>query len=180
MAFFVYLWICGFVDLFICGFVYLWIWLFVDWVYLCLCFWGFSIFLHASIHPNMRQYSFERLEVWQLSRSMVKVIYKITGQWPVDERFGLVSQARRSALSVPTNLSEGSSRTSGKEQARFTEMAFGSLMEVLNLLILAHDLDFLSLEDLNEIRPSIEEIGNKLNNLKNPQINKSPNKQIHK
>jgi four helix bundle protein len=121
-------------------------------------------------------YSFEKLEVWQLSRKLVKEIYSVTEQFPTSEKFGLVTQLRRASISVSSNLAEGSSRKSSKEQAYFTQMAFTSLMEILNQLILSVDLGFLSEERLSTIRPEIELIGNKLNAFRNSQLNKQINK----
>jgi four helix bundle protein len=120
----------------------------------------------------MYTYSFEKLEVWQLSRNTVKDIYKITEQFPDKERFGLTSQIRRAIVSVSSNLAEGSSRKTSREQARFTQIAFSSLLEVLNQLILSTDLNYISTEELNEIRPKIEELSNKLNAFYNSQINR--------
>ena len=68
------------------------------------------------------------------------------------------------------NIAEGASRHSGKDQARFTEIAFGSLMEVLNLLIIATDIEYITEATVNEFRPLIEEIGNKLNSLRETQL----------
>jgi len=118
----------------------------------------------------MRLYSFEKLEVWQLGRKLTKNIYKISRSFPEDEKFGLTSQIRRASVSVTSNIAEGSSRKSGKEQARFTEIAFGSLLEILNQLIVANDLEYIAEEITENVRPLIEEIGNKLNKLRESQI----------
>jgi len=120
----------------------------------------------------MRLYSFEKLEVWQLGRKLTKNIYKISRNFPDDERFGLTSQIRRASVSVTSNIAEGSSRQSGKEQARYTEMSFGSLLEILNQLIVAFDLEYISEATINKERPLIEEVGNKLNKLRESQLRK--------
>ena len=118
----------------------------------------------------MYTYSFEKLEVWQLSRVMAKGIYKLTEQLPDEEKYGLTSQIRRAVVSVSSNLAEGSSRKTFREQARFTEMAFSSLLEMLNQLILCTDLDDISETKFNGIRPKVEELSNKLNSFYNSQI----------
>jgi len=118
----------------------------------------------------MRLYSFEKLDVWNLSRNLTKNIYKISSKFPDDEKFGLISQIRRAAISVSSNIAEGSSRKSGKEQARYTEIAYGSLLEILSQLIAANDLEFITEDIILEQRPLIEEIGNKLNKLKEAQL----------
>ena len=111
------------------------------------------------------EYSFERLEVWKKSRLLVKEIYQITGPFPKEEKYGLTNQIRRAIVSVSSNIAEGSTRQTNKDKARFYEIAFGSLIEVLNQLIIATDLEFLSGAELNNIRPHIEEVGRMLNAL---------------
>ena len=118
----------------------------------------------------MYQFSFERLDVWQLGRQLCKRIYQISQKFPSDEKFGATQQIRRAALSITCNLAEGSSRPKSIEKARFTEIAFGSLLEVLNVLIVAVDLQFIEEIQLVEIRPSIEELSNKLNRLRESQL----------
>ena len=112
-------------------------------------------------------YSFENLEVWQRSRSLVKQVYKATSSFSNEEKFGLTSQLGRAAVSVSSNIAEGSTRCSKNDQARFYEIAFGSLMEVLNQLILANDLNFLYNERLITLRKEIEETARMLNALYN-------------
>jgi len=109
------------------------------------------------------------------SRELVKDIYEITKGFPADEKYGLTSQIRRATISVSSNLAEGAGRKTAKDQAHFSTIAFGSLMEMLNQLILATDLHYIDEEVLISIRPKIEEIGNKLNALRNSQ-----NKRINK
>ena len=118
----------------------------------------------------MHQFSFERLDVWQRGRELCKSIYQISQKFPVDERFGATQQIRRAAISITCNLAEGSSRHKSVEKARYTEIAYGSLMEVLNILIMALDLNFIEEIVLHEIRPIIEEISNKLNRLRESQL----------
>ena len=118
----------------------------------------------------MRLYSFEKLNVWNLARKLTKNIYQISARFPDNEKFGLTSQIRRASISVSSNIAEGSSRKSGIEQARFTEISFGSLLEILNQLIVANDLEYITEEVINNQRPLIEEIGNKLNKLRETQL----------
>ena len=118
----------------------------------------------------MKTYSFEKLEVWQKARKLAKAIYVVTKQFPEEEKFGLTSQIRRAAVSICSNIAEGSSRNSYKDKARFSEMAYGSLTEVLNQLILAFDLLYLNEEDYNMLRSELEEISNMLNALRKSQL----------
>ena len=115
-------------------------------------------------------YSFEKLNVWQKARDLNSKVYQITKSYPKEELYGLVQQIRRASISISSNLAEGSSRTSYKDKARFTNIAYGSLLETLNQLILSKDLNYISEEDYIELRPLIEEIGNKLNALRNSQL----------
>ncbi|HMR90291.1 MAG TPA: four helix bundle protein [Saprospiraceae bacterium] len=114
----------------------------------------------------MNIYGFEKLDVWQKSRLLVKDVYLTTKLFPEDERFGLTSQVRRAMISVSCNIAEGTSRWSDKEKIRFIEIAYGSLMEVVNCLILAFDLEYISEEKLFEMRLNIDLVANKLNGLK--------------
>jgi len=120
----------------------------------------------------MRLYSFEKLNVWQRARELNKNIYYLSSQFPKEEKFGLTSQIRRASISISSNIAEGSSRKSSKKQARYTEIAYGSLLEVLSQVILANNLKYINSEITLEIRELIEKIGNKLNRLKESQINR--------
>jgi len=111
------------------------------------------------------KYAFENLEVWQKSRMLVKSVYQLTSVFPNEEKYGLTSQLRRASISVSSNIAEGSTRWSRKDQARFYEIAFGSLIEVLNQLILSDDLNFLPDDSLENIRIDIDSIGRMLNSL---------------
>lgn len=112
-------------------------------------------------------HTFEKLEVWQRSRYLVKEIYIVTRLFPSEEKFGLISQLRRASVSVSSNIAEGSTRWSKKDKARFYEVAYGSLIEVLNQLILSNDLEYLNEEELKKLRPEVDEIVRMLNALYN-------------
>lgn len=113
----------------------------------------------------MRTFSFEKLNVWQKSRQLSVAIYTLTKSFPDEERFGLISQMRRCAVSVSSNIAEGSGRHSSKDKARFTEISYSSLLELLNQLILSQDLGLISEEQLTTIRESISEIAAMLEGL---------------
>ena len=119
----------------------------------------------------MYTYSFEKLSVWQHSRELTKEIYIVTSSFPGDEKYGLVSQMRRAMISVSSNIAEGSSRKSDKDQARFYTMAYSSLVELLNQLILSFDMDFINEEKYFELRKKIELISNQLNGLRKSAVN---------
>jgi len=116
------------------------------------------------------QFSFEKLEVWQFARKLTIDIYQDTVAFPQEEKYLLISQLRRAAVSVASNLAEGSTRISAKDKAHFTTIAFSSLMEVLNQLIIAVDLRYLNEENLNRFRKQIQTLSVKLSNLKRSQL----------
>jgi four helix bundle protein len=121
---------------------------------------------------KMYTYSFEKLEVWIESKKLSKDIYLKTKNIPSEEKFGLTSQLRRASISICSNIAEGSARKTNKYKAHFTLMAFSSAVEVLNQIIIAHELELRNLEDYTNLKQQIESITNKLNALRNYQINK--------
>lgn len=118
----------------------------------------------------MYEYNFEKLEVWKFSIEFAKKVYEITESFPDIEKFGLISQIRRAVVSISSNVAEGSAKQSLKYQARFTEMAFGSLMEILNQMILSFKLKFIKEKDYIDIRNYIENLSRQLNALKKSQL----------
>ncbi len=86
-------------------------------------------------------YPFERLRVWQSARELAKAVYLLTARFPQRELYGLTSQCNRAAVSIAANLAEGSARTSRKDQAHFSEIAYSSLTELACLLITFRDSD---------------------------------------
>lgn len=130
----------------------------------------------------MYTYSFEKLDVWNESKDFTKSIYTITSTFPDQEKFGLVSQLRRASVSICSNIAEGSARSTYKDKAHFTTMAFSSAIEVLNQLILSFEMNFISEEVYSKMRLELESITNKLNGLRNYQTNhitKLTNNQIN-
>lgn len=102
--------------------------------------------------------SFEKLKVWQKSRMLVKIIYQLTAKFPPSEKFGLADQMKRAAISVASNLAEGTSRISYKEKAHFCEISYGSMMEVSCQLFLAVDLGYLNSDETLEAQSLIDEL----------------------
>lgn len=112
-------------------------------------------------------YSFEKLDVWKESKELVKSIYNLTANFPDNEKFGLISQLNRAAISITSNIAEGNSRISSKEKSHFMTIAYSSLMEVTSLLIISFELKFIHESNYKSLRKDIELISNKLNALKN-------------
>jgi four helix bundle protein len=111
-------------------------------------------------------FSFEQLTVYQETRKLIKYIYFITDKLPSKEDFGLKSQIKRAAISIASNIAEGSGRNSIKEKIHFVSIAYGSLMEVYCQLQIAYDLNYISLELFNDIAKDIHDIAKMLSGLK--------------
>lgn len=111
-------------------------------------------------------FSFENLVVYQKARKLVKEVYQIQKQFPAEERYALGDQIRRSMTSVTSNLAEGSGRDSSKDKAHFCVIAFGSLMEAFSQLQTAQDLNYISENEVERLRPQFEEVSKMLSGLK--------------
>lgn len=109
--------------------------------------------------------SYRELIVWQKSIDLVTEIYSITSTFPGSERFNLMSQMRRAAVSIPSNIAEGSARRHTKEYMQFIRIAFGSGAELETQLLIAKRLRFLSENDYNTMSASLTEIMKMLNKL---------------
>src|SRR5262245_48189388 len=96
-------------------------------------------------------FNFEKLEVWKKAIELADVVYLLTRQFPDSERFGLTNQLRRAAVSVSSNIAEGSSRSSRGDFARFLEIAGGSIFEVVSQATIARRQEFLSEEGFDAI-----------------------------
>lgn len=119
----------------------------------------------------MYRHSFEKLEVWQDSIDLVEGIYKITESFLVDECFGLTNQMRRCSVSISSNLAEGTSRITQKDKAHFSTIAFSSTMELLNQIIISKRLNFIDNDTYEKLRAHLLMISNKINALRNAQLN---------
>ena len=120
----------------------------------------------------MYTYSFEKLDVWIEAKDFAKQVYLVTNSFPESEKYNLVSQLRRASVSICSNIAEGSARKTYKDKAHFTTLAFSSAVEVLNQIIISFELGFISNNIYTDLRNAIESITNKLNALRNYQINK--------
>lgn len=109
--------------------------------------------------------------MWQNARRLVQEIYCLTKVLPAEEKFGLISQIQRAVVSVSSNIAEGSSRKSHKDQAHFYQTAYASLMEVLCQLILCQDLNYISESSYIKVRESIDMIAYQLTKLRNAAMN---------
>jgi four helix bundle protein len=119
-----------------------------------------------------KSFPFEKLEVWQQAREIVREVYRLTTDFPKSEMFGLTSQIRRAAVSIANNLAEGSTRASPKEQAHFTNIAHGSVSELFCSLILASDLQFTSIPQIDPLFKKAYDLSVRLHNLHQSQLNR--------
>ena len=100
--------------------------------------------------------TFEDLEAWQVAHELVLEIYRISKRFPKEELYGIVSQLRRAALSITSNIVEGFSRYHYNDKIRFYYNGRGSLSEVKNCLVLSRDLKYISKEDCNSLLNNVE------------------------
>lgn len=113
------------------------------------------------------EFSFEKLDVWQESRILVKEIYILLRNFPAEEKYALCDQIRRAVVSVPSNIAEGSGRMSVKEKIHFLEVAFGSLMETFCQMQIARDLEYISDEQILNVKAKVLQISKMLTGLRN-------------
>jgi four helix bundle protein len=114
---------------------------------------------------NIGVAGYRDLKVWQAGMLLANRVYRLTASFPSDERFGLTSQMRRSAISVPSNIAEGHARNTNAEMIRFCGIALGSVAEIETQLLLAADLDFAVAAEVDEILRLTDEIGRMLHGL---------------
>jgi four helix bundle protein len=115
--------------------------------------------------------NYQDLIAWQKAMDLVQAIYKITATFPKEEIYGLSSQLRRAAISIPSNIAEGQGRKSKAEFLHHLSIAYGSLREVETQLLIAHRLAYLQQSELNGLMAAAAEIGRLINGLTNAMRN---------
>ena len=106
------------------------------------------------------------LRVWQKGMDLVETVYGLTRTFPPEERFGLVSQAARAVVSVPTNIAEGHARGTRRDYAHFVSIARGSLMELETLIMISARLRYITPEHATETLATVTELGRMLTALR--------------
>ena len=114
----------------------------------------------------MKKYNYKDLDLYKASKDLVLSVYALLRKFPKEEQYALCDQLRRAVISIPSNLAEGSGRTSAKDQAHFFEMAFGSLMEVECQLDIACDLGYISNEELESLNAQIARVAAMLSGMR--------------
>jgi four helix bundle protein len=116
----------------------------------------------SPVHNYERSFEMrphEKLDVWKKAMDLVLAVYRATSSLPMEEKFGLTSQIRRAAVSIPANIAEGAARQSPKEFAHFLSTAQGSASELETELLIAHRLGYLDVESYGEMRSTLDSIG---------------------
>ena len=111
-------------------------------------------------------FNFEKLEVWQKAIDFADFVYRMTRSFPDDERYGLTNQMRRAAVSISSNIAEGTSRHSRDDYARFLEIATGSIFEVVSQSFIAQKQNYLSEQDRQRLYAAAEEQSRMLSGLR--------------
>jgi len=112
-------------------------------------------------------HNYKELKVWQKARVLVREVYAATTSFPADEKYGIVSQIRRAAISIPTNISEGCGRNTVADLRRFLDISYSSAFELENLLILSCDLSLLNPEKFERLSGMTQEVQKMIFGLKN-------------
>ena len=118
--------------------------------------------------------AYKTLDVYTVAKELVIRVYALLRMFPQEEQYALCDQLRRAVISVPSNVGEGLGRTSEKEQLRFIEIAYGSLMEVETQIDIACDLHYVSPDSISEILELIDREARLLSGLRSHRLNSAP------
>ena len=110
-------------------------------------------------------FGFQKLDVWVKAVEFADETYRVTKLFPADERFGLTNQLRRAAVSISSNIAEGSGRQSNADFARFLRISYGSLMECVSQLHVASRQSFINEDDFNALTQRADQIARMLSGL---------------
>lgn len=118
-------------------------------------------------YMNEECFSYRNLRVYQHAKLFVIFVYNLLKQFPKEEQYALCDQLRRAAISIPSNIAEGSGRVSLKEQIHFIEIAFASSYEVMCQIELAYELNYINEKELKESEEQVQSIAQMLSGLRN-------------
>lgn len=130
------------------------------------------VFSNFVVKMQIMEYTFDKLEVYQKARKLVKSVYLLIKNFPNEEKFALCDQIRRAVISVPSNIAEGCGRMSIKERIHFIEISYGSLMELYCQIQLACDLEYISEEQFTKISQDIEEVAKMLSGFRKSMLSR--------
>lgn len=114
----------------------------------------------------MKRNSFRNLEAYKEAKGLVKEVYRLLKKFPKEEQFALCDQLRRAAVSITSNIAEGSGRSSVKEKIHFLEISYASLMEVLSQMDIALDLGYLTEEEFSSFESLCDKVASLLSGLR--------------
>ena len=114
----------------------------------------------------MYSFNYRKLNAYIYAKKLTCSVYSLIKNFPVEERYALCDQLRRAVVSIPSNIAEGASRSSVKEQIHFIEIAYGSLNETMCQLEIAYDLGYITNEQLNDLETEVKTVAQLLSGLK--------------
>ena len=106
-------------------------------------------------------HNYNNLQIWQQAMDLVEEIYKLTASFPIEEKFGMVSQMTRAAVSIPSNIAEGAGRNSDKDFAHFISIAIGSLYELNTQIVLSERLGYINQSQSQELQKKLDNLQRK-------------------
>ena len=106
-------------------------------------------------------HNYNNLQIWQQAMDLVEDIYKLTASFPIEEKFSLVSQMTRAAVSIPSNIAEGAGRNSDKDFAHFISIAIGSLYELNTQIVLSERLGYINQSQSQELQKKLDNLQRK-------------------
>jgi four helix bundle protein len=106
-------------------------------------------------------HNYNNLQIWQQAMDLVEDIYKLTASFPIEEKFSLVSQMTRAAVSIPSNIAEGAGRNSNKDFAHFISIAIGSLYELNTQIVLSERLGYINQSQSQELQKKLDNLQRK-------------------
>lgn len=106
-------------------------------------------------------HNYNNLQIWQQAMDLVEEIYKLTASFPIEEKFRLVSQMTRAAVSIPSNIAEGAGRNSDKDFAHFISIAIGSLYELNTQIVLSERLGYINQSQSQELQKKLDNLQRK-------------------
>lgn len=112
-------------------------------------------------------FGFQKLQIYQLAKEVVKYNYKLTKKFPSEVKFALVQQMNRAAVSVPSNIAEGTSRRMNKDKAHFINMSYGSLMELVCQMEISLELEYIAEFEYKEFIRMVKNLSVKMSNYLN-------------
>lgn len=112
-------------------------------------------------------FSFQKMKIYQLAKELAIYSYQLTEKYPQNERYAIMNQINRAAVSVPSNIAEGTSRRSNKEKLNFINIAYGSLMELVWQMEISYELKYITKEENDTIIQKTKNLSVKMSNYKN-------------